>query len=38
MTPRLFKPENNTKAEEFKEFLPVNVTCSFRSLAPARAG
>ena len=37
MTPRLFKPENNTKAEEFKEFLPVNVTCSFRSLAPAIA-
>ena len=37
MTPRLFRPENNTKAEEFKEFLPVNVTCSFRSLAPAIA-
>lgn len=35
MTPKLFKPENNTKAEEFKQFLPVNVTCSFRSLAPA---
>ncbi len=37
MTPRLFAPENNTKAEEFKQFLPVNVTCSFRSLAPAIA-
>ena len=37
MTPRLFRPEMNTKAEEFKQFLPVNVTCSFRSLAPAIA-
>lgn len=37
MTPRLFKSENNAKAEEFKRFLPVNVTCSFRSLAPAIA-
>ncbi len=37
MTPKLFRPENNTKAEEFKQFLPVNVTCSFRSLAPAIA-
>jgi len=37
MTPKLFKPEYNTKAEEFKKFLPVNVTCSFRSIAPAIA-
>ena len=37
MIPKLFKPENNTKAEEFKQFLPVNVTCSFRSLAPSIA-
>jgi len=35
MTPRLFSSENNQKAEEFKNFLPVNVNCSFRSLAPA---
>jgi len=37
MTPKLFKPEYNTKAEEFKKFLPVNVNCSFRSIAPAIA-
>ena len=37
MTPKLFKPEYNTKAEEFKKFLPVNVTLSFRSIAPAIA-
>jgi hypothetical protein len=37
MTPKLFKPEYNAKAEEFKKFLPVNVTLSFRSLAPAIA-
>lgn len=37
MTPKLFRPELNAKAEEFKMFLPVNVTCSFRSLAPAIA-
>jgi len=37
MTPKLFKAEYNTKAEEFKKFLPVNVTCSFRSIAPAIA-
>ena len=37
MTPKLFKPEFNTKAEEFKKFLPVNVTLSFRSIAPAIA-
>jgi hypothetical protein len=37
MIPKLFKPEYNTKAEEFKKFLPVNVTLSFRSIAPAIA-
>jgi len=37
MTPKLFKPEYNTKAEEFKKFLPVNVNFSFRSIAPAIA-
>jgi len=37
MTPKLFKAEYNTKAEEFKKFLPVNVTLSFRSIAPAIA-
>ncbi|MDL2312676.1 hypothetical protein LJC68_07355 [Bacteroidales bacterium OttesenSCG-928-B11] len=37
MTPQLFKQENNAKAEEFKRFLPVNVTLSFRSIAPAIA-
>jgi hypothetical protein len=37
MTPKLFKPEFNNKAEEFKKFLPVNVTLSFRSIAPAIA-
>ena len=37
MTPRLFRPEFNEKAEEIKQFLPVNVTCSFRSLAPSIA-
>ena len=37
MTPKLFKAEYNTKAEEFKKFLPVNVTFSFRSIAPAIA-
>ena len=37
MMPKLFKPEYNTKAEEFKKFLPVNVTFSFRSIAPAIA-
>ena len=37
MTPKLFKPEYNTKAEEFKQFLPVNVNFSFRSIAPAIA-
>jgi len=37
MTPKLFKPEYNAKAEEFKKFLPVNVTFSFRSIAPAIA-
>jgi len=37
MTPKLFKAEFNTKAEEFKKFLPVNVTTSFRSLAPSIA-
>jgi len=37
MTPKLFKAEYNTKAEEFKKFLPINVTLSFRSIAPAIA-
>ena len=37
MTPKLFKAEYNTKAEEFKKFLPVNVTLSFRSMSPAIA-
>ena len=37
MTPKLFKAEYNTKAEEFKKFLPVNVTLSCRSVAPAIA-
>ncbi len=37
MTPKLFKAEYNTKAEEFKKFLPVNVNFSFRSIAPAIA-
>jgi hypothetical protein len=37
MKPNFFKPEYNLKAEEFKQFLPVNVTLSFRSIAPALA-
>ena len=37
MKTRLFRPEFNEKAEEIKQFLPVNVTCSFRSLAPSIA-
>lgn len=34
MTPKLFKQENNVKAEEIKKYLPVNVTLNYRSLAP----
>ncbi len=34
MTPRLFKAENNERAGEFKEFLPVNVNLRFETLAP----
>lgn len=37
MTPKLFKETENEKAQEFKKFLPVNVNCNFRSLAPALA-
>lgn len=37
MNPRLFKAEANGKAEEIKQFLPVNVTCSFRAISPALA-
>lgn len=35
MNPRLFSAEANGKAEEIKQFLPVNVTCSFRAIAPS---
>lgn len=37
MNPQFFREEYNNKAEEFKKFLPVNVTLSFRSIAPAIA-
>lgn len=37
MEPKLFSKENNTKAEEFKKFLPVNVQFSYETFAPALA-
>jgi len=37
MNSLLFTAESNSKAEEIKQFLPVNVTCSFRAIAPSLA-
>lgn len=35
MQPRLFKAENNTKAEELKKFLPVTVNFNIKNLMPS---
>jgi hypothetical protein len=37
MTPKLFSKEKNTGAQEFKEFLPVNVQLMYETVAPALA-
>ena len=35
MQPRLFKTENNTKAEELKQFMPVSVNFNIKNLMPS---
>ncbi|MBR6175811.1 MAG: hypothetical protein IKQ52_09585 [Bacteroidales bacterium] len=35
MKPRLFKAENNTKAEELKQFIPVSVNFNIKNLLPS---
>lgn len=35
MTPKFFDPDNNVNAEEFRQYLPVNVSINFDTLAPA---
>ena len=37
MEPKLFTKEKNTKAEEFKKYLPVNVQFNYETLAPSLA-
>lgn len=37
MQPKLFSEDKNTKAAEFKKFLPVNVQFSYETFAPALA-